>query len=490
MLFNSFEFLLFFPLVTFVYFVLTPKYRWIWLLGASCYFYMAFQPIYILILAGTITIDYFAGLLIERSEGARRRQYLIASIVANVGVLAFFKYFNFLNGNVRDALAVAGMAWPVPQLDMLLPIGLSFHTFQSLSYTIEVYRGRQKAERSFGIFALFVMFYPQLVAGPIERPQNLLHRFHEVIPFDHARVRAGLLLMGWGLFKKVVIADRLAPFVGAVYDSPAGWPGISLILATVFFAIQIYCDFSGYSDIALGSAQVMGFQLMKNFDAPYLSTSVGNFWRHWHISLSSWFRDYVYIPLGGSHAIKGRRYANLLTTFLLSGLWHGASWTYVIWGGLNGLYLVVEQAIGWAPSSHRERQTLPWGPGRKFLGWLITTSAICFAWIFFRARTVGDAFLIVSHLGHGLLTLPSHITDLPFIRSFVMMRQSKTDFFLSIALILGLMAVEAINRHTSLRAYVERQPRVFRWAVYYGLICAIAFLGAFNSVQQFIYFQF
>ena len=490
MLFNSFEFLVFFPLVSIVYFVLAPRWRWLWVLGASCYFYMAFQPIYILILAGTITIDYFAGLFIAQSEGRRRKLYLIASIVANVGVLAFFKYFNFLNDNIRDLLAAGGTHWPVSHLDILLPIGLSFHTFQSLSYTIEVYRGRQTVERSFGIFALYVMFYPQLVAGPIERPQNLLRQFHTAIPFDHHRVRSGLVLMGWGFFKKVVIADRLAPFVNAVYDSPTGWPGISLLVATVFFAFQIYCDFSGYSDIALGSAQVMGFKLMKNFDAPYLSSSVGDFWRRWHISLSTWFRDYVYIPMGGSQSPRLQRYFNLLVTFLLSGLWHGASWTYVIWGGLNGLYLVIEQALGWAPSSHKDRQAAPWGVGRRFVGWAITFSAISLSWIFFRARTLSDAIYVVGHLGDGLGSVLFHLTDFPYLRFYVMMRQSKVEFFLAVALIGFLLTTEAWNRRVSLREVLERRSAPIRWVAYYALLMAVVFLGAFNSVQQFIYFQF
>ena len=490
MLFNSFEFLIFFPLVTVVYFVLAPRWRWFWVLGASCYFYMAFQPIYILILAGTITIDYFAGLLIAQSVGQRKKAYLIASIVANVGVLAFFKYFNFLNDNVRGILAEGGVSWPVSDLDILLPIGLSFHTFQSLSYTIEVYRGRQEVERRFGIFALYVMFYPQLVAGPIERPQNLLRQFHAAHPFDHQQVRSGLLLMLWGFFKKLVIADRLAPFVNAVYDSPTGWPGISLLVATFFFAFQIYCDFSGYSDIALGSAQVMGFRLMKNFDSPYLSSSVGDFWRRWHISLSSWFRDYVYIPLGGSHSPRLRRYSNLLVTFLLSGLWHGASWTYVIWGGLNGLYLVIEQALGWAPPSHKGRQAAPWGVGRRFVGWAITFSAICLSWIFFRARTLSDAVYIVRHLGDGLGSVLLHLTDLPYIRFYVMMRQSKTEFLLAVTLIALLLATEAWNRRVPLRELLERRAAPIRWVAYYALVMAVVFLGAFNSVQQFIYFQF
>ena len=265
MLFNSLHFLLFFPIVTTGYFLCPHRYRWLLLLLASCYFYLVFRPIYILILFFTILVDYFAGLLIEQSQGRRRRLYLIASICANVGVLAIFKYYNFIAHSLESLTSALSLSLPTPPLlNILLPIGLSFHTFQSLSYTIEVYRGRQRAERFIGIFALYVMFYPQLVAGPIERPQNLLHQFREKHFFDAVRVSAGLQLMLWGFFKKVVIADRLAPFVNTVYDNPHGYTGVSFIVATVCFAFQIYCDFSGYSDIALGSAQVMGFSLMTS----------------------------------------------------------------------------------------------------------------------------------------------------------------------------------------------------------------------------------
>lgn len=492
MLFNSFHFLLFFPVVTSLYFLLAHRYRWFWLLAASCYFYMVFRPVYILILAFTIAIDYWAGLLIEDAPPHRRKFWLTTSIFANVGVLAIFKYYNFLNDSLRGlASQTTAAAWPIPPLEILLPIGLSFHTFQSLSYTIEVYRGKQKAERNPGIFALYVMFYPQLVAGPIERPQNLLHQFHERKWFQSEDVRAGLQMMLWGLIKKVVIADRLAPFVDMVYNNPAaGWPGISFIIATVFFAFQIYCDFSGYSDIALGTARVMGFRLMTNFDSPYLSTSVGEFWRRWHISLSSWFRDYVYIPLGGSQASIGRRYFNLMLTFLVSGLWHGASWTYVIWGGLNGLYLILEQMAGWAPSSRRDRLQKQHGWPLAILRALVVFVLISLAWVFFRARTLTDAIFVVSHLGDGLLELPRNLTNLPFVKLYVLLSQQKEDFLMAVAGIIFLLGAELLHRRYPVDEWLQSWRRPYRWAVYYAGIALIAFMGAFNSVQQFIYFQF
>nr|HMQ77897.1 MBOAT family O-acyltransferase [Flavobacteriales bacterium]HMR29263.1 MBOAT family O-acyltransferase [Flavobacteriales bacterium] len=294
MIFNSIAFLVFFVVVTTTYHLLPHRWRWPMLLAASCWFYMAFVPVYILILAFTIAVDYGAGLLIERSEGVVRRRWLIASIVANVGVLAIFKYYGFLTENIEAMVRAAGWTgYTIPDLGIILPIGLSFHTFQSLSYTIEVYYGRQRAERHLGIFSLYVMFYPQLVAGPIERPGNLLRQLHLPMAFDPGLLASGLRLMAWGFFKKIMIADRVGAMVDHVYDAPYTHDGPALILASLLFAVQIYCDFSGYSDIALGAARCLGIDLMRNFRTPYASTNISEFWRRWHISLSTWFRDYV-----------------------------------------------------------------------------------------------------------------------------------------------------------------------------------------------------
>jgi alginate O-acetyltransferase complex protein AlgI len=491
-LFNSLHFLVFFPLVTTLFFLVPHRLRWALLLAASCYFYMVFRPVYILILAFTILVDYTAGLLIERAAGRRRTTLLIASIVANVGVLAFFKYYDFLNESLRDLLSVAGLALPVPPLlHIILPIGLSFHTFQSLSYTIEVYRGRQPAERHAGIFALYVMFYPQLVAGPIERPQNLLHQFHERHYFDYDRVVAGLQLMTWGMFKKVVIADRLAPFVDTVYDHPQDYHGISLIVATVFFAFQIYCDFSGYSDIALGSAQVMGFKLMKNFDRPYFSKSIAEFWKRWHISLSTWFRDYLYIALGGNRVSRPRWYFNLLATFVISGLWHGANWTYVVWGAINGLYLILE--LQWQSLVRKVNER---GRGQAWGGlWggaqvLFTFGLVCFAWIFFRANNLSDAVYVVRHLFDGLGSLPADLGNVPFIKLNILLQKDKWDFVIALLALGLLLAVHGVQQRHSVRELLRQRATWVRWALYYAAIVAILFFGAFNESQQFIYFQF
>ncbi len=340
MLFNSLQFVLFYIVVTILYFQLRHRGR-IWLLLlASSYFYLVFKPIYILILLVTIVVDYFAGIWIAKTEGKKRKWLLILSLISNIGFLAFFKYWNFLNNNLTILLGLMGIHNPLPDYALELPIGLSFHTFQAMSYTIEVYRRNQKPEKDFIIYSLYVMFYPQLVAGPIERPQNLLPQFHTNIKYNFENLKAGLMMMAWGLFKKVVIADRLSVMVDYCYDNPTSFSGLTLLVATIFFAFQIYCDFSGYSDIAIGAARTMGFKLMTNFDAPYLSKSISEFWRRWHISLSTWFKDYLYIPLGGNRVGEMRLYINYLIVFTVSGLWHGAAWTFIIWGFLHGFYLV------------------------------------------------------------------------------------------------------------------------------------------------------
>src|SRR5436190_15038625 len=325
MLFNSIEFALFFPLVCCLYFAAPLRLRVPLLLVSSCVFYMAFIPAYILILFLTIGIDYVAGIYIEKTQGRGRRAWLIGSIISTCAVLFVFKYYNFFMGSFVGFAQFFGWKPGNLAMNILLPIGLSFHTFQSLSYVVEVYRNRQKAEYNLVTYATYVMFFPQLVAGPIERPQNLLHQFREVHPFDYDRVTSGLKRMAWGFFKKLVVADRLALYVNDVYGAPQSHNGLQLMLATFFFAYQIYCDFSGYSDIAIGTARVLGFRLMENFNTPYYALTVSEFWRRWHISLSTWFKDYVYVPMGGSRVSRPRWMLNVLVKFGVGGLWHGAN---------------------------------------------------------------------------------------------------------------------------------------------------------------------
>lgn len=443
---------------------------------------MAFIPSYILILCFTILIDYVAGISIQHAQGRKRKIFLLLSLSANIGVLAFFKYFNFLNANLAALADFIRWNYPIEYLGILLPIGLSFHTFQSMSYTIEVYKGRYPAERHPGYLALYVLFYPQLVAGPIERPQNLLPQFHRPHEFDAARATEGLRLMLWGFFKKVVIADQLASMVNLVYDDVTAYDGLVLIIATIFFAYQIYCDFSGYTDIARGAARVMGIELMPNFAQPYLSTSVSDFWRRWHISLSTWFRDYLYIPLGGSRVTPARRDLNLMLTFMISGLWHGASWTFVIWGALNGLYLIGEiwtknlrtqlsQSTGLDQHTHI----------RSGIGVLTTFILISFAWIFFRAHSFSDAAYIVMHL-------PSQ-WSYSQLRSNFLPQVTFIKFVGVIAAILFMETVEYLWYQRRLVDQFGRLPIWTRWAAYYALIMCVLLFGDFSR-QQFIYFQF
>jgi len=476
MLFNSIHFIFFFIVVTSIYFALAHKYKWMWLLASSCYFYMAFIPVYILILGGTIVIDYFAGIWIENSQGKKRKYFLIISLIANIGVLAVFKYYNFFIDNVNSVLNPIGLENKLPYLSIILPIGLSFHTFQAMSYTIEVYRGNQKAERHFGIYALYVMFYPQLVAGPIERPQNLLHQFYEKHKFEYSRVVEGLKLMLWGLFMKLVIADRLALYVDAVYNNPNHHEGKTFALATLFFTIQIYCDFAGYSNIAIGAAKVMGFNLMTNFNRPYFSSSISEFWSRWHISLSTWFKDYVYISLGGNKVSIPKWYFNLFIVFLLSGFWHGANWTFIAWGALNGFYLI----FALITKKIREKSTAFIGLTKNKLIYqslqiITTTLLIGISWVFFRSNSLQDATMILKKIfqlnGKVFYENPSML-----IYSFIgilllFIAEFKTEFL----------------PHSF--SFLNNRNWLVRHVSYASLVILILLFGVFDG-GQFIYFQF
>jgi len=487
MLFNSVEFLIFFPVVTALYFVLAHKYRWLLLLIASCVFYMAFIPAYIFILIVTILIDYYAGMRIEDTAGATRKLFLVMSIVSTCLVLFVFKYFNFFNSNFAAMAGYFDLRYPIGLVNIILPIGLSFHTFQSLSYVIEVYRGNQKAERHFGIYSLYVMFYPQLVAGPIERPQNLLHQLREEHGFDYERAKLGLKMMMWGLFKKIVIADRLSVAVNNVYNNPHGFTGVPLITATVFFAFQIYCDFSGYSDIAIGAAKIMGIDLMTNFVRPYHSRSVAEFWKRWHISLSTWFRDYLYISLGGNRRGALRRYFNLFVTFLVSGLWHGANWTYVVWGALNGFYMIFAMLTSGLRRGISEITGINGHPYiLKFSQVAVTFALTCFAWLFFRANSLSDSFYIISHLFSGAANLlnPKYLVSLN-----VSLGINKVDIILAFGSLAVLEAVHLAQGSERLRLAVAALPWEIRWGMNYSVAFSILMFGVFNS-SAFIYFQF
>lgn len=473
MLFNSVEFLLFFPIVTTLYFILPNRWRWLLLFLASCLFYMAWIPIYVTILFLIIIVDYIAARKIEGATGSKRKLFLLVSVIANVSLLAIFKYYDFLCQNFTEILQVLHISWKFPALNLILPIGLSFHTFQALAYTIEVYRGNQPAERHLGIYALYVMFYPQLVAGPIERPQNLIHQFKEDHQFVPENVVSGLRLMLWGFFKKIVIADRLAMLVNQVYNQPHEYSGLPLLIATYCFAYQIYCDFSGYSDIAIGAARVMGINLMKNFNSPYAASNIQDFWHRWHISLSTWFRDYLYIPLGGSKCGELFRLRNIIIVFFVSGLWHGANWTFAEWGLLHGLFIIVY--LYWKRVSIPK--ILP-SALHQFISWFVTFNAACFAWIFFRANSIADAHWIVQHL------FPLNNAD-----KLGHLGLTGGEILVSIVAIFILELVQFLERNKGGVAFFEKQKLTTRWICYYTLFFIIIVLGEFGGAR-FIYFQF
>lgn len=484
MLFNSLHFAVFFPVVAAAYFALPWRWRWAGLLAASYYFYMVWEPGYVLLLGCSTLTVYGTALLMGKalSQPARRR-YLVLSLVVNLGLLFVFKYFNFFTDTLRPVLALLGLPEVLPHSRLLLPVGISFYTFQALAYSIEVYRGQYPPERHLGRFALYVAFFPTVLSGPIERPQRLLPQLAEYYAFDYVRVTDGLKLMVWGLFQKVVVADHLASMVDTVYSDPSRFTGPMVLLASVLFAFQLYCDFAGYSDIAIGAAQVLGIRVMDNFRRPYFAASVAEFWRRWHISLSTWFRDYLYIPLGGNRVPRPRWSLNILVVFLLCGLWHGAHWTFVVWGGLHGMYIVLGRWT--APGRERITRRIP-----VFLhqGLRIATTfaLVWFAWIFFRAETLGKAFTLLECMGRGwggaLSALaagdPGGALDL-----------WGWDLFLSMALIGLVLAIQMVQARIPVRQRLRQAPWWLRWSLYSAILWMIFLLGALRQTE-FYYFQF
>ncbi len=493
MLFNSVQFLIFFPIVALFYFLIPHRFRYLWLLAASYYFYMCWNSKYALLMLTSTAITYLSGLLIHRADLQGRERlkklWVAVSFISNLSILFLFKYFDFAIGNLNRVLERLGIALIEPGFSLLLPVGISFYTFQALSYTMDVYRRDVQVETNFLKYALFVSFFPQLVAGPIERSSNLIHQIHEKHTFDLHRAARGLCLMLWGFFQKLVIADRAAIFVNEVYNhsvSPRN-STIVVLLATVLFAFQIYCDFSSYSDIARGAAEVMGFRLMKNFDTPYFSQSVSEFWRRWHISLSSWFRDYLYIPLGGNRKGTLRKYVNLMIVFCVSGLWHGASWNFIIWGALNGVY----QVIGAIMKPARQRMANRLGCKDTFSGKLlrviITFALINFSWIFFRANSTRGALQLIESL---FRFEPWVLTD----GSLFTFGLDAADMFVLFLSILVLFVVSVAKyKHLNIREWFFLQGIWMRYVVYWGALLAILVFGIYGgnyNAAEFIYFQF
>ena len=477
MLFNSFSFLAFFTVLVAIYYAVPHKFRWLLLLAASIYFYSTFNVGYVLLLIGSALIAYVAGLAIgsDQAQG-RKKLFLILGVIASLAPLVVFKYFDFFAGSLND-LTQSSIS---PTLGLLLPAGLSFYTFSCVSYLIDVYKAKLEPERHIGRLALYVSFFPKLLAGPIERATTFLPQVLRPVHFDPEGVTLGLQLMLWGLFKKVVIADRLATFVDTAYKNPEMGSPLALVIATYFFAFQIYCDFSGYSDIAIGAARVLGFNLMENFRRPYMSTSAPEFWgkNRWHISLSSWFRDYMYIPMGGSKVGKPRFYLNQMAVFLVSGLWHGANWTFVVWGGLNGLYQIITVMTTGIREKLGRILRVP-GVVGSVVGSLVTFHLVTIAWVFFRASSISDATKILERIAASVPRLPTLVASYPFTEEIV----------LSMILIGVLLIVEIIDEKRVLWERLRLQPVYVRWAVYYALIFGLIILGKWG-LNQFVYMQF
>ena len=453
-------------------------------MAASYVFYMFWNPIYILLIIGSTIIDYLAGLMMSKYPmgDVKRKLFLALSLTSNLGVLFLFKYFNFfadiwsnITTNNYDALT------------LLLPMGISFYTFQTLSYSIDVYRGEKTVEKHLGYFALYVSFFPQLVAGPIERSTRLIPQLKSEHKHDYARTVDGLKRMTWGFFKKVVIADNLAIAVNHVYGDVGNMSGLTLLIATIFFAFQIYNDFSGYSDIAIGTAKIMGIDLMENFKQPYFSTSIREFWSRWHISLSTWFRDYVYIPLGGSRVSKWRTLLNVFIVFTISGLWHGAAMTFVVWGMLHGLYYIYEVL------THPLRQKL-WQTiklDRTYIQivvkWILTMTFVLITWVFFRAESISDATTVIRTIGQSVINL-SVITNI-----YQDLANTSIGRVRLLVISLAILALEYNHyliefKDSTVLNYFKKRPKV-QWAIYYIVIFTIIIFGEFGQAE-FIYFQF
>jgi D-alanyl-lipoteichoic acid acyltransferase DltB (MBOAT superfamily) len=481
MLFNSFAFLGFFAVVAILYYAAPVRWRWVWLLIASYYFYSTFQLGYLLLLAYATLVAYAVGWLAAGRRGTTAGKWLIAGgVVGELAVLAVFKYFNFFASSLESALGGLGVfseALALPRLGFLLPAGLSFYTFSAISYIVDAYRGTIPAERHLGRLALYIAFFPKLLAGPIERAKPFLEQIVKPVGFDAALATLGLQLMLWGLFKKVVIADRLAAFVDAGFANPSFESPVTLLIAVYFFAFQIYCDFSGYSDIAIGAAAVLGIRLMENFRRPYFAQTVPEFWStRWHISLMRWFRDYIYIPMGGNRVSTVRWYANQMTVYLISGLWHGANWTFVAWGALNGLYQVGYFALaGVREPLARVMPAWLWSA----LSILLTFHLILLSWVFFRAASIADAWTVITRIFASVGDMPGLLAGYPWTGGF----------WLALGLIVVMLLVELLDELRDLWAWLGARPMALRWGFFYLLIGCLLVIGQWN-LSEFVYMQF
>ncbi len=484
MLFNSADYIIFFITVLVLYYVLPYKLRWIMLLAASVIFYMAWEPSLIVLILFSSFVNYSAARLIYENKNNRRvkKGVLTVSLIINFGLLTVFKYLVFLSRLVLEFFGFFGVSLPIREFDIILPMGISFYTFQAAAYTIDVYRGQLKPVKNYFRFTLFITFFPQLVAGPIERAGNLLKQLFSDHSFNFDNIVTGLKFMVLGYFKKVVIADRLSVAVDTIFNSPADFGGISFIAGALFFTVQIFCDFSGYSDIAIGTAKTLGINLMTNFDRPYFSRSIKEFWRRWHISLSGWFKDYVYIPLGGNRVTKPRWAFNIFVTFVLSGIWHGANLTYVLWGAIHGVFQIIGKIKDDTIGRFRPKLFI-----FDIISGVITFCLVAFAWIFFRANTLGDAFYIISNLTGDL----GRITDAQYLYETVLSWGLGFYPLLTVLIAIGILfIIEAVSFKENIVRTADRLPFIFRFCFYFGLVFMIISMGVFDSGTAFIYFQF
>jgi len=492
MLFNSGQFIIFFPIVVILYFAFPAKIRNYWLLVASYYFYMCWNPKYIVLLITSTLVTYTSGLLMERvkqqqlpehSEIVKKNWIVAFSFIINIGLLFYFKYTNFAIDTLRIIFNQMGIELDIPNFDIVLPVGISFYIFQSLSYTMDVYRDEIYAEKNVFRYALFVSFFPQLVAGPIERSKNLLRQLATPGKFDYEQVRSGLLTMLWGFFLKLVIADRAAILVDNVYTNVREFKGLSLAIASSLFALQIYCDFMSYSTIAKGAARVLGYGLMDNFDTPYFAVSIKDFWSRWHISLSTWLRDYLYIPLGGNRRGRLRKYFNIIITFFVSGLWHGASFTFIVWGLLHGFYQIIEDIL--KPIFHRLLETIKIDKNNKLLiivEVMITFVLVDIAWVFFRANTLSDGIYVIKNafIWHNKYSVDEYLTLGLDVRNTIM---------LSIATIILFVSSLLKRTYVQMIDWVSTKKFYIRYAMYWTCVSFIIFSLDIGGAE-FIYFQF
>jgi D-alanyl-lipoteichoic acid acyltransferase DltB (MBOAT superfamily) len=469
MLFNTWQYIIFLPVVVIIYYLIPHKYRWILLLGASYYFYMCWKAEYLILILGSTAIDYWASLRMSRHRSKKKRKkYLILSLFTNLGILFLFKYFNFFSESFTAVLEQFDIFRETKTFNLLLPVGISFYTFQTLSYTIEVYMGKQKVERHLGIFATYVAFFPQLVAGPIERFYNLGPQFKTRQIFTYSNLTNGLRLILYGLFIKMVIADNISVYVDQVYANPLDYNRWSVITALFFYSFQIYSDFYGYSLVAIGSALLLGIKVMDNFKTPYMAKNIAEFWSRWHISLSTWFRDYVYIPMGGNRVKISRWGLNIMVVFMVSGLWHGANWTFVIWGAMYGVIYLIEHVTG---------KFLPIGTNKgislvNIIRMLKNFFLVTIIWIFFRSPSIaeaGDIFSAIFNNGEvfDLFQVPGRIWI--FLVFFILS--------------------DIVLYNTRFDKWCGERHLIIRWGVYFILIFSII---AFSGVENFpfIYFQF